>query len=55
MGFENFGFNPERNFEGELTQSTESLADVLRQASPEERVLFGDLNRMANTYLEDRK
>lgn len=55
MGFEKFGFTPERNLEGELTQATEGLADILRQASPEERELFGELNRAANSFLEEGK
>jgi hypothetical protein len=55
MGFENFGFSPERNLEGDLTQATEGLAEILRLVSPEERELFVGLNRAANSFLEEDK
>ena len=54
MGFENFGFSPE-NRDSDLTRATERLADVLREMAPEERALFGNLNRRSNSFLEESK
>ena len=53
MGFENFGFTPEKNLQQEMDKSLEGVADSLSLLEAEERSLFLDLNDAANSYLKN--